>query len=70
MSPTQTTIDDDIRNFIIEFSGLFSDRCAVDENGHFNMAFILLDGSGIEYLITHDPWGLASNQVGGFLGLT
>jgi hypothetical protein len=63
--------DDDVRDFIILFSGKFNTRSAVDEDGHFEMAFILDPGDwGSEDLVTYDPWGLSSNIVSGFIGLT
>jgi hypothetical protein len=66
-----TDADDDVSNFIVQFSGVFTIRSAVDEFGHFEFAVILDDDpQGVEYAITHDPHGLASNTPFGVIGMT
>jgi hypothetical protein len=54
--------DDDVSNFIVEFTGVFVMRSAVDENGHFEFAVILdEDDWGWEYAVTYDPHDAESN---------
>jgi hypothetical protein len=56
--------DDDVSDFIVYFSGVFDTRSAVDENGHFEFAWILdPEEYGFEFAITHDPHGLESNTA-------
>jgi hypothetical protein len=56
-----TDSDDDVSNFIINFSGVFTIRSAVDEEGYFLFAIILEPGQcGEEEVVTIDPHGLAS----------
>jgi hypothetical protein len=63
--------DDDVSDFIVEFFGVFVTRSAVDANVHFEFAVILDDDDmGLEYALTHDPHGLASNMPFGEIGLT
>jgi hypothetical protein len=62
--------DDDVSNFIVEFYGVYVARSAVDENGHFEFAVLLLNGEyGPEYAVTRDPHGLASDVVFDEMGL-
>jgi hypothetical protein len=61
--------DDDVSNFIVQFSGVFEIRAATDQYGHFEFAVILEEGqSGVEYAITYDPHGYASNEPFGEVG--
>jgi hypothetical protein len=63
--------DDNVAKFIVEFSGVFVIRSAVDETGHFEFAIILEgDPQGLAYAITYDPHGLASNSPFGVIGMT
>ena len=56
--------DDDVANFIVEFRGVYPIRSAVDDAGHFEFAVILFNGEyGVEYAITRDPHGLASDEA-------
>lgn len=63
--------DDDVSKFIVNFSGVFTMRSAVDETGHFLFS-VILDGDpqGVEYAITYDPHGLPSNMPFAEIGLT
>jgi hypothetical protein len=57
-----TDPDDDVSDFIVQFYGVYEIRSAVDEYGHFEFAVILDEGQfGIEYAVTYDPHGQASN---------
>src|SRR5262249_4996870 len=54
--------DDNVANSIVQFSGVFQTRAAVDANGHFEFAVYLPDGqSGTEYVTTQDPHGQVSD---------
>lgn len=66
-----TDPDDDVSNFIVQFFGVFEIRSAVNELGHFEFA-VILDGDpqGLEFALTHDPHGLASNMPFGEIGMT
>jgi hypothetical protein len=63
--------DDNVADFIVQFSGVFQARSAVNDQGHFEFA-IILDESvlGMEYAVTYDPHGLQSNVPFGEIGLT
>lgn len=53
--------DDDVADFIINFSGVFEIRSAVDQNGEFLFAVIVDPGlMGTEEIVTTDPHGLQS----------
>jgi hypothetical protein len=63
--------DDNVSNFIVQLFGVFETRSAVDENGHFEFAWILDEGQwGLEYAVTYDPHGLESNIDFRWIGLT
>ncbi len=63
--------DDDVSNFIVEFSGVYTTRSAVDENGHFEFAIILDEVDwGWEYAITYDSHGAQSNEPFTDIGIT
>jgi hypothetical protein len=63
--------DDNVANFIVQFSGLVETRSAVDENGHFEFAVILPEGSwGYEQAVTYDPQGAMSNVPEADIGIT
>lgn len=53
--------DSDVSNYIVTFSNMFDIRSAVDQNGYFEFAVTLPEGTtGIEYAVTQDPQGLSS----------
>jgi hypothetical protein len=53
--------DDDVSDFIVYFSGVFTIRSAVDEEGYFLFAVYLDEGqAGVEEVVTVDPHGLYS----------
>jgi hypothetical protein len=56
--------DDDVSNFIVQFTGAFNMRAAVDDTGNFLFATIIDNSNAdTEYAITTDPHGLSSNQA-------
>jgi hypothetical protein len=66
-----TDPDDNVANFIVEFTGVFHTRSAVDDQGHFSFAVILAGNQvGMEYAVTQDPHGLQSNVAFGEIDLT
>jgi hypothetical protein len=63
--------DDNVANFIVQFSGVVETRSAVDENGHFEFAVILPQGAwGSEQAVTYDPHGGMSNVPVSDIGIT
>jgi len=71
VSGNVTDPDDNISNFIVQFSGVFQTRSAVDAQGHFEFAVVLdVSQTGYEYAVTYDPHGAQSNIAFGSIGLT
>jgi hypothetical protein len=56
--------DDDVSNFIVNFSGAFTMRASVDDTGRFLFAAIVDNPNEItEFAVTTDPHGLSSETV-------
>ena len=63
--------DDSVANFIVQFSGVIETRSAVDENGHFEFAVVIPEGTwGTEQAVTYDPHGAVSNVPESDIGIT
>jgi hypothetical protein len=63
--------DDDVSDFIVEFYGVFGARASVNEDGEFLFAIILdPEAQGMEYAMTHDRHGAASNEPFATIGNT
>lgn len=57
--------DDDVSNFIVNFTGAFDLRAAVDDAGRFLFAIAGTPSAPTEYAVTTDPHGLSSDPVHG-----
>jgi hypothetical protein len=55
--------DDDVSNFIVNFTGAFTLRAAVDDAGRFVFAVVGTPSVQTEYAVTTDPQGLSSDIV-------
>jgi hypothetical protein len=55
--------DDDVSDFIVNFTGAFNMRAAVDDAGRFIFAVAGVPSASTEYAVTSDPQGASSEPV-------